>query len=295
MLLLVAGALLAGCSVQNMATDALADALSNSARVYAAEEDPELIRAAMPFALKTTETLLVDNPDHPGLLKSACSGYTQYTYAFVETDAEIAEADDFEEAERLRERAVALYLRARDYCLRALELSQPGIADGLRRAPDEAVRGIGEDEISLLFWTGASWGKAISLALDRPDLVVDLEAVRAIMKRTLELDESWDDGGIHEVMIAVEALPEAMGGSPERARQHFRRAVELSDGASASPYVALASTLSITEQNRAEFERLLDDALAVDPTRNPAIRLSNHLAQEKAKRLLARSDELFLE
>lgn len=278
-----------------MATDALADSLASTATVYAAEEDPELIRAAMPFALKMNDTLLADSPDHPGLLRSACSAYTQYTFAFVQTDAELIEPIDYEEAERLRRRAVALYLRARDYCLHALELEHPGIGDRLRSAPAEAVLEVDESEISLIYWTGASWGSAISLALDQPDLVVDLEAVRAIMRRILELDESWDDGAVHEVMITIEALPESMGGSPERAREHFDRAIELTGGDSASPYLALATTLSVTEQNREEFEDLLAQALAVDPDRNPAIHLSNRLAQERASRLLERVDEFFLE
>ena len=111
-----------GCSVRGLAINALADSIAESGDVYASDEDPELIRDALPFALKTTESLLAERPDHPGLLLSACKGFTGYSYAFVETDAEILEDDDYEAALAGYDRALKLYLRARDYCLRALEL-----------------------------------------------------------------------------------------------------------------------------------------------------------------------------
>ena len=120
--------LLQGCSIQNLAVDALADSLAASADVYAADEDPELVRDALPFALKTIEGLLVEKPDHRGLLLSACSGFTGYANAFVQVDAERLEGIDYRDSERQYARALALYLRARDYCFRSLELGWPGIA-----------------------------------------------------------------------------------------------------------------------------------------------------------------------
>ena len=88
-----------------------------------------------------------------------------------------------------------------------------------------------------------------------------LPIVRAIMARALELDEAYELGGIHDVLISLDSLPEAMGGSVKNARQHFARSVELSKGQSASPYVSLAAGISVAEQNRKEF----DDAARAGP------------------------------
>ena len=227
--------LLGGCSVRGLAVNALANALAASGDVFASDEDPELIREATPFALKTTEALLAEKPDHRGLLLAACRGFTQYSYAFVQRDAELLEDDDFEAAERGFERALKLFLRARDYCLDSLELAEPGIGVRLVLEPQEAVAELGEDEVPLLFWTGAAWGAAIAMAVDRPEINVDLPSARALLDRVMELDEDYDGGTVHELMISLEGLPEAMGGSPERARAHFGRAVELSGGRRPGP------------------------------------------------------------
>lgn len=129
--------------------------------------------------------------------------------------------------------------------------------------------------------------------LARPELVGDLPTVRVLLDRALGLDETYSKGAIHELLISLDALPEALGGSPERARKHFERAVELQRGLSAGPYVALASTVSVAAQDRAKFERLLKQALAIDPDKDKSIRLANLIAQRRARHLILRIDDLF--
>jgi predicted anti-sigma-YlaC factor YlaD len=284
-----------GCSIRRMAINRLGEALASSGDVFTSDDDPELIRDALPFALKTTEALLQQAPENTNLLLAACSGYAQYAYAFVKTDADLIEHTDYYRAVELRERALRLFLRARGYGLEGLELEHPGITERLQLQPETAVEILGEQDLPLLFWTAAAWGSAISLGKDRPELIVDLPAVQALIGRGLELDEGWNRGSLHEAAIVLEALPAAMGGSEEKARQHFERAVELSGGLTAGPYVTLAQSVSVQAQDREEFERLLNQALEIDPDRAPSQRLVNVIAQRSARHLLEHVDDLFLD
>lgn len=292
---LVAALATAGCSPRRLALRGLADALAGGGGgTFARDDDPELIRDAAPFSLKTIEALLEELPEHEGLLLAACSGFTQYAYAFPQTDAELrAEDASYAEVDALRTRARKLYVRGRDYCLRALELRHPGVGDALLRAPEEALGWTERADVPLLYWTGAAWGGAIALGLDRPELVADFPAVRTLFARALALDPDWNRGALHAALIALESVPEPMGGSPARARQHFERAVELSEGTQAGPFVSYAVGVALPAGDRAGFERLLEQALAVDPERDPSQRLANTIAQRRARHLLARADELF--
>lgn len=283
-----------GCALRTMAMRSVADSLSQGGDTFASDEDPELVRDAVPFALKTYESLLASLPTHRGLLLSTCSGFTQYSYAFVQADAEMLEATDFERSLELRERSLKLYLRGRDYCLRALELVRPGLSQKIRRDAGGALQVLMREHVPLLYWTGASWGAAVNLGLDRPALVGDMPTVRALFDRALALDESYETGALHEVLISLEAMPEAMGGSPARAREHFERAVTLSNGQSAGAYVTLASAVSLPAQDRAEFVTLLELAIAIDPSVDRSRRLANLIAQKRARHLLSRVDDLFL-
>ena len=117
----------------------------------------------------------------------------------------------------------------------------------------------------------------------------------AMMEAALGLDEAFGGGSIHEFFISYYgSLPQSMGGSEEKARHHFKRAVELSKGLKASPYVALASTVSVKNQNMKEFVELLNRALAVDVSEKTDTRLANILAQRKARWLLEHRDDRIL-
>ncbi len=58
--------------------------------------------------------------------------------------------------------------------------------------------------------------------------------------------------------------------------------------------VSLAETVSVRRGDRAEFESLLNQALAFDVDTAPDQRLANLIAQRRAVLLLSQIDNLFL-
>jgi len=292
MLLVAVGA---GCSIKKTTVNKLGDALAAGGSVFASDDDPELVKAAVPFSLKLMESLLAENPRHTGLLFATASGFTQYAWAFVQQDAEEMEEKDLATATEMRTRARKLYLRARNYGLRGLELRHPDFEKALRQNPRAAVR-VGESgDVPLLYWTALSWAAAIADAKDNPELIGELPIVEALIDRALELNESYEHGAIHSFLITYEMSRQGAEGTPEdRARRHFDRAMELCGGRLAGPLVALAEAVCVRNQNLAEFKDLLNRALEIDPDAKPEWRLVNLLMQRRARWLLSRADELFL-
>jgi predicted anti-sigma-YlaC factor YlaD len=284
------------CSLKRYAVNRMGDALAGSGTTFASDDNPELIRAATPFSLKLIESLLEESPEHRGMLLAAARGFTQYSFAFTEQDADEVENDDLNRALELRRYARRLYIRARDYGLRGLETSHEGIRDELYRDPESAVQVLDVEDVPLIYWTAASWGKAISLSKDNPDLIADLPQMESLIYRALELDEAYDNGAIHGFLIALESS--RPGNSPEeqkKVRLHFQRAVELSRGELAAPMVSMAEIVSVGSQDRKEFTDLLNRALAIDVDAIPEWRLTNLVMQRRAAWLLSRIDDLFLE
>jgi predicted anti-sigma-YlaC factor YlaD len=241
------------------------------------------------------ESLLAESPDHRGLRLAAASGFTQYAYAFVQAEAEALEETDVAAAAALRTRACRLYLRGRDHGLHGLESAYHGFGDALRVSPRSAVQRCTRTDVPLLYWTAAAWASAIVTGKDRPELIADLPAVEAMIDRALELDESFDHGAIHTFLTAYElSRPGGAGDPRERARTRYERALALSDGAHAGPLLTYAESVCVQQQDRAQFESLLRQALAINPDTRPEWRLVNLVLQARARRLLARTDELFL-
>ncbi len=293
MLALAAGS--SGCSINRMAANGIGNAMAGGQDVFATDNDPELVREALPFGLKTIESLLGVVPKNRNLLLAACRGFTQYGVAFVQIDADYIEGSDYERAKELRERSLGLYLRARDYGVRGLELAHPGIGRALSTDPEAAAAKLNKKDLDMLYWVAAAWGSAIGVGKDHPELLADIGVVRALMNRGLALDPAYEHGAIHEAMIVLESVPAMMGGSIDRARQHYEQTLTLSQGKRASTYLTLAENVSVQTQNRKEFAELLERALAIDPNADPPNRLANLVVQKKARWLLAHADDLFLD
>ena len=290
---------IAACSPKRIGEEAVADALSGSNGVYQSDDDPALVGAAVPFGLKTMDALLVDLPNHQGLLTAAAAGFTGYSYAFVQQEADMTL--NLEASRQGQTRARRLYLRARDYGLRALDVAHPGLAATLMQGKAEARKAAlaetVKEDVPALYWTGASWALAISEGKDQMALVGQLPAVTDMMERALVLDESWDEGTLHEFFVSFDAARGvAQGGGPDKARAELERAEQLSHGTHLGPKVAYAEGVLIATQDREGFHRMLEEVVAYDVDQPAARndRLANVLAQRRARWLLGRLDDLFV-
>jgi predicted anti-sigma-YlaC factor YlaD len=238
--------------------------------------------------MRTLVLLLLISSGGCALHQTAARSYTQYAYAVIQQDADEAEDQDIALALYLQDRARRLYRSGRDHGLRGLGLS----AEQLRREPRQTLARARRADVALLYWTGASWGALIALSKDDPEALADVPAVEALIDRALELDEGFDRGAIHTFLISYEMVRQGAAGDPaERARRHFARAVELSDGADAAPMLALAEAVCVPAQRRAEFEELLERALRVEG----GDRLANLVMHRRARWLRSRMDRLFID
>lgn len=284
--------LLTGCSVRQVAVNVIGDALSTGGGVYASDNDAQLIREALPFGLKTFESLLELSPRHRGLLLAAARGFTAYAY-LIQDQADQLDAIDLPKAQRLRGRASRLYLRGRDYALRGLDSHFPGFTAALNDDRAAALRATTQDDVPFLYWAGVAWAAAAATAKNDPGLLINLPIAGALVRRVLALNEGYDSGAAHEFFISFEA--NRPGGSIERAREHYQQTLNFSRGQRASVYLSLAESVALREQNLVEFKGLIQAALAVEAGKYPQFRLANTVAQQRGEWLQSRINDLFVD
>jgi predicted anti-sigma-YlaC factor YlaD len=290
---------LPACSIKKLAMNQVANALTDqtSTTVFSGDNDPELVGDALPFAIKLYESLMVANPSHQGLKLKTGSLYIMYANAFLQTPALMLPESEFKLQEFNYKRAKNLYLRGRDIILTALEHKYPGFRQYLQKKMyAQALKTTNKKDVPLLYWAGAGWLGAYAIDPFDMDLGMTMPAAAALMNRVLELEENYAAGAIHEFYVLYYgSLPEYMGGSLQKARDHFKKAIAISAGKSSTPYIALATTVSVKEQNLGEFQSLLKQALAIDPAIDPENRLLNILNQRKALWLIEHVDDFFVE
>lgn len=280
---------LSACTPRQLIVGNLADELA--AQGQSSETDLELARDAAPFYLKLSESVLRQQPGHAALAESVAAGFTQYAYAFVAFEADRLEALDAKAAERLRKRAAALYRRAHGHAVNALEAAKPGFMAALRQGDAARWPRLLPSQAGLAYWAAASWGGWISLSKDDPEVVADLPLAVRLSELAQQADPQWGQGALTSLRATFEvARP---GGDRRQAERWFDEAIRQSAGATPGPLLAKAEGIALPAGDRALFESLLHQALAITVPADSPQSLQNEVIRRRANWLLEQADDLF--
>jgi predicted anti-sigma-YlaC factor YlaD len=267
----------------------VADALTGegSGEIFTGDSDPELVGAALPFAIKMYESLLSGNPGHQGLILTTGSLFVMYANAFVQGPAELLPRDKYAEREAALERSKKLYLRGADILYGGLERKYPGFTGASKKGElPKILSKMKKADVPSLYWSAAGYLSAYSLNPFDMELGIRIPEFAALINRAYELDPDFGSGSLDDFYVLLYAsIPESLGGDKSKAELHYRRAIEKSKGLLAGPYVSYASAVSIPAQDYDTFKNNIDAALAIDPDADPANRLVNIISQRKARYL----------
>lgn len=284
-----------GCSVQKFTIGKLTEALSSGDnKAITSEDDPELVRESLPFTIKMYESLISRDSSNDKLLLSTAKILCLYSQAFILFPSDTLADSQGEQKKMMAKRAKKLFLRARDYSLKGLEIRHHGISKLIKQGDINTAMAITSPaDTSYLYWCAAGWlGAIIS---DRSDLglAFTVKKPAAMINKVLEYNECFEYGAAHESMCSFySALPKSLGGDEIKATQHFSAAIKCSDGHKSSPYLAMAS-LYVKKGNRDKYKELLLMALGIDPDSDLRFRLINTIYRQRATHLLSNIERLF--
>jgi len=277
-ILVAMGILITGCA--SLVSNQASRLAENLVTAIQDNNDPETVKAGAPAYLILIDGLISGDPEHETLLRSGADIYNAYANVFITAP---------ERRQRLTDTAMRYAQRA--ICSHDEQLCQPGEIPFVEF--EQQLQTLTRRSVPSLYALGASWAGWIQARNSDWQALAQLPYVKAILQRVLELDERYQQGGAHLYLGAMDALlPEALGGNPELGRQHFERAIALSNGRNLMAKVMFAQRYARLVFDRALHDRLLSEVLASDPT-SKGYTLMNMLAQQQARQLLSGSDDYF--
>jgi phage anti-repressor protein len=266
---------LGGCAA--MATQGLAHDLGLA---ILNQDDPATVRAGAPAYLLLLDGLIQNSPNDETLLMAGAKLYGAYSTVFVEEN----------------QRARRLSQKAKDYGRRAMCLRQPAVCtvDGQPYEQFSQVAAtIPARDLPELYTYATAWASWIQARSDDWGALADVPKVQVLLERVVALDDGFESGQAHVYLGVIDTrLPASLGGKPEEGRAHFEKAIALSKGRNLVAQVEYARRYARLVFDRKLHDRLLEEVVAADPE-EPGLTLSNTLAQEQARELLATADEYF--
>lgn len=289
----------ASCDLTRFTASSTANMFSRASAGLESHFDYELVGDALPGNILQLEGVFRIVSDNEQLGLTLTRAYVSYGYGWVEDELEQAQdAGNLEEEERLLGRARLLYERGRNVGIHLMRVRDPGIDAALTGGHEGFVAYINQRyttpaDVPLLFWTGYAWGSAINAGKDDPEMVLSLPFAKTLVERAVELDPTYYNySGITFLGVVNASLPEALGGNPDRARELFEQALELTDRKFFTVQYSYARTYAVQSQNRDLYIRLLREIVdGGDP--EPSARLANRMTRRRAIRWLQRTDQFF--
>jgi len=273
---------LGGCApATQLAVVSMLPILQNTANAARERSDLAMVGVGLPANLLLLDGLIRTAPKNADLLALGSYLYFGYGLGFVENDNP--------------KLASEYYAMGRDYGLRALE-RHPLFRKGRKGDLEAFKRGLREarkNDMPALAWTGANWGRWLSLNLESAAAIAEMPRLEALLDRMLEIDPTFEHGLPHALRGTYDAMrPELFGGSSARAREHFEAALRLSDRHVLLYLVFYAEFYCRQTLDEQCFVGLLDEVLAA-PDALPEERLLNEIGRERARKLKERRTELF--
>jgi hypothetical protein len=269
------------CSIQKIALKTTTGLVAYGIDAIYAEPDLKIAEQAVASDLKLLEGFHLADKKNKELLLMLTQGFASYSLGFLEDDEP--------------ERASLFYLRAKDYGLmllghtKAFKDSIPAKESNFR----QALQQLKKDDVPALFWTAFAWAGWINLNRDNPKAVFELNIVKAMMQRVLDLDETFFFGAAHLFFGAMNAsMPKMLGGDPEKAKQQFDRSLEISDGKFLIAKVYIARYYAVSTLDEELFDKLLTEVLQAPQDILPGYELLTSVAKDKAQKLMERKEDL---
>lgn len=270
--------LLGACaSVMQSATN---DMASNLSSAIMNQDDPETVRDGAPAYLLLLDSFIAGSPDDPAMLAAAAELYAAYGVIFVA---------DKERADRLTQRALTYGQRS----LCASNKSACGIHELTFQEFEIALQKLDKKDAASLFTYGLSSIAYIKVHSDDWGAMTKLPGVESALKRVKALDPGYQAVQVEHYLAVLNTIrPPALGGNFEAGKDHFERALVLSNGKDLSINVDFARYYARTLYDRELHDKLLNEVISAEPNQE-GYTLFNTLAQREAQKLLDSADDYF--
>ena len=254
-------------------------------------EQPKLVSVYFERKIEKLEKIKSPDLDSQRLLMRT---KVEYGFGIIMEQASRLIDEDYSQAMAKYKQANKIFAEARDSGILIISKKYPNFKKWLNK---EASIDFNADDMNDIYWLAASIGGCISSSRGNPFELINLPNVGRLLRTGIDINPEWENGSFYSAMISFTTtrsdLNEVM--LRDSVDYYFDKAVLYSDGKDAGPYLTYAESIHKPFQERKNFVDKLNYVINMENKPGNEFELTNLLAKSRAKWLLARTNEYFLE
>ena len=254
-------------------------------------EQPKLVSVYFERKIDKLEKTKSPDLDSQGLLMRT---KVEYGFGIIMEQASRLIDEDYSKAMAKYEQANKIFSEARDSGISIMSKKYPSFNKWLNK---ETSIDFNADDMNDIYWLAASIGGCISSSRGDPFELINLPNVGRLLRTGIDIDPEWANGSFYSAMMSFTTTRSDLNETMLRDSVdfYFDKAISYSNGKDAGPYLTYAESIHKPFQERKNFVDKLNYVINMENKPSNEFELTNLLAKSRAKWLLARTDEYFLE
>ena len=218
----------------------------------------------------------------------------EYSYGVILEHNDRIIEDDYLSTIKNNEKAYKIFKEVQHLCFINLNSSDLKFDDQMDLIKEINFK---KDNIYELYYLAASLGGAIKTSQGDPKELINFPKIGKLLKKAIKIDPKWNNGALQSAMMSYTAsrMDISREAIKDTVNSYFKKACDYSNSLDASIFVSYAELIHKPDQNKADFIKTLEKSLLINAEKNSNFRLSNIIAQRRAKWLLSNLEDYFIE
>ena len=218
----------------------------------------------------------------------------EYSYGVILEHNERIIEDDYLSTIKNNEKAYKIFKEVEQLCLINLNYSESKLDDRMELINESYFE---KDNVFELYYLAASLGGAIKTSQGDPKELINFPKIGKLLKRAINMDPKWNNGALQSAMMNYTASRMDLTKEviKDTVNFYFNKARDYSNSLDASIFVSYAELIHKPDQNKIDFIKTLEKSLSINTKKDSYFKLSNIIAQKRAKWLLSNLENYFIE
>ena len=219
----------------------------------------------------------------------------EYAYGILMEKGDMLLDDDYQKSLKYYQKSNMIFKEAKHSSINLLSTRYPKFEEWLRNDYDITFH---EEDIQDLYWLAAALGGTIQSSRGAdPFALVYIPTIGKLLETSINLNQEWGNGKLYSAMMSYTTVRPDLNRDilDDSLNFYFEKAVRYSDSLDASIFVSYAESVHKPKQEKKEYIEKLNFVIEMDLEKGSQYEINNIISKRRARWLLSKTEDYFLE